>query len=185
MYNASIYRTVLGLFWIFYCLDNFTVFSTRPSSPRQFYHILTPSLLNISKCQAQKWYVKRPVKQLRTKEKVLPFQEQAFSAFYVSRCRPPSHFWSERIEAHALILHEYSETRSIVPTPLVFSEKFRCPCLSPPACRHRRISGPRFCPSGWREATIRNTSLSAGYLASGSKRKLKKESSLVGCQVGF
>ena len=52
--------------------------------------------------------IKRPVKQLKTQEKVLPFQEQAFSAFYVStykalRCRPPSDFWSEQIEAHALI----------------------------------------------------------------------------------
>ena len=30
------------------------------------------------------------------------------------------------------------------------------------ACGHRRISGPRFSPPGWREASTGNTSVSAG-----------------------
>ena len=49
MCNASIYKTVLGLFLIFYCFRNWTAFSTSPSPPKQLYPTLTPSILNIQK----------------------------------------------------------------------------------------------------------------------------------------
>ena len=40
-------------------------------------------------------------------------------------------------------------------------------------CGHRRISGPRFSPPGWREATTGNTSVSVGQDA--TKRRNKEQ----------
>ena len=41
------------------------------------------------------------------------------------------------------------------------------------SCGHRRISGPRFSPPGWREATTGNTSVSVGQDA--TKRRNKEQ----------
>ena len=76
----------------------------------------------------------------------------------------------------------YSEIRSIEQTSLIFSARFRWPCFSPLACRHRRSASlnpdgekhrPEICPCP------------QAISPQVPKRKVKKESSLLGCRVGF
>ena len=147
----------LAFFEFFTVLEKM-FFSTRPSSPRQFW----------------------PVKQSRTQEKVSPFQEQAFSAFYVStskvlRCRPPSY-------SLYLSIPKYGQSNR---RPQSSQEDFDALAsrLQPadtdvfPVVASLHPGGDKRRP----EILLSPQVISPQV----PKRKPKKESSLLGCQVGF